>query len=140
MKVVINACYGGFSLSTAAMVRIAEIKGIKLYPEKSKKFSFMNYWLVPPEQRPREIETEEWLQMSYEEKRAHNEAVIKVEMDNRNIPRNDPALIQAVEELGTKANGDCARLKVVEIPDGIDWEIEAYDGLEHVAEKHRSWS
>ena len=30
-------------------------------------------------------------------------------------------------------------LKVVEIPDGVDWEIEEYDGEEWVSEKHRVW-
>jgi len=34
MKVVINTCYGGFGLSHEAMLRYAEIKGIKLYLEK----------------------------------------------------------------------------------------------------------
>jgi hypothetical protein len=28
---------------------------------------------------------------------------------------------------------------VVEIPDGVEWEIAEYDGLEWVAEKHRTW-
>ena len=32
MKVVINACYGGFGLSHKAIMRYAELKGFKLYP------------------------------------------------------------------------------------------------------------
>jgi len=56
------------------------------------------------------------------------------------IDRNDPVLVEVVEELGAKANGDCAELKVVEIPDGIVWHISEYDGVEHVAEYHRTWS
>jgi len=31
-------------------------------------------------------------------------------------------------------------LKIVDIPDGVEWEIEEYDGMEWVAEKHRTWS
>ena len=31
MKVVINDCYGGFSLSYEAVMRYAELKGFKLY-------------------------------------------------------------------------------------------------------------
>jgi hypothetical protein len=54
--------------------------------------------------------------------------------------RNDPTLIEAIETLGDKANGDYSELKVVEIPDGIEWEIDNYDGLETIEEKHRSWS
>ena len=55
--------------------------------------------------------------------------------------RTDPEVIAVIEKLGSeKASGFCARLKVIEIPDGIEWEIDEYDGLETVREKHRSWS
>ena len=30
-------------------------------------------------------------------------------------------------------------LGIVEIPDGVEWEIEEYDGDEWVSEKHRKW-
>lgn len=56
------------------------------------------------------------------------------------IERNDPLLVQVVEELGEMANGSYAKLKVVEIPDDIEWTIEDYDGDEWVAEAHRRWS
>ncbi len=50
-----------------------------------------------------------------------------------------PYLLAVVERLGAAANGDCAKLAIVEIPDGVEWEIDEYDGCEHVAEKHRTW-
>lgn len=53
--------------------------------------------------------------------------------------RNDPQLVEVVEELGDAASGVHAKLKVVEIPDGVEWEIDEYDGVEQVAEKHRAW-
>lgn len=53
--------------------------------------------------------------------------------------RSCTRLVDVVEKLGSKANGGSANLKVVEIPDDVEWEIEAYDGLEWVAEKHRTW-
>jgi len=58
------------------------------------------------------------------------------------IERNDPVLVQIVEELGEEANGNYSSLKVVEIPDDVggNWYIEENDGLEHVAERHRTWS
>jgi len=56
------------------------------------------------------------------------------------IKRNDPRLVACVEKLGPLASGSLASLKVVEIPDDVEWEIESYDGNEWIAEKHRTWS
>ena len=53
--------------------------------------------------------------------------------------RDDPKLVECDETLGKRASGTFANLKVVEIPDGIEWEIEDYDGMETVVEKHRRW-
>lgn len=54
--------------------------------------------------------------------------------------RGDPRLVQVVEQLGAEAIGHYADLKIVEIPDDVDWVIEDYDGREWVAEVHRTWS
>jgi hypothetical protein len=48
-------------------------------------------------------------------------------------------LVQIVEELGEKANGFAAELKVVEIPEDVEYTVEEYDGIEWVAEVHRTW-
>jgi hypothetical protein len=42
--------------------------------------------------------------------------------------------------LGDAANGACAELAVIEVPDGVEWAISEYDGNEHVAEVHRTWA
>jgi hypothetical protein len=56
------------------------------------------------------------------------------------IPRNDQNLIDVVEELEHLSWGKYSQLKVVEIPDDVEWEIAEYDGVEWVAEKHRKWN
>lgn len=56
------------------------------------------------------------------------------------IDRADPDLVQVVEELGEKSNDIYSVLHIVEIPEDVSWYIEEYDGLEHVAERHRTWS
>jgi len=56
------------------------------------------------------------------------------------VDRNDPLLVDIVEELGEEADGEFAHLKVVEIPDDVEWYVDEYDGLEWVAEVHRTWS
>jgi hypothetical protein len=53
--------------------------------------------------------------------------------------RANSLLIQVVEELGEAANGEFAKLKIVEIPDGVDYYIDEYDGMEHIAERHQTW-
>ena len=55
------------------------------------------------------------------------------------IERNDPHLVQVVESLGETAGGRHSDLRVVDIPEGVDWQLEEYDGKEWVAEKHRTW-
>jgi len=54
------------------------------------------------------------------------------------IPRDCPVLVEMVER--GDVDGTFSDLKVVEIPDGVNWYIAEYDGLEHVAERHRTWS
>ena len=53
--------------------------------------------------------------------------------------RADPKLVECVETLGERANGMCADLEVLDIPDDVEWEIQEYDGREWIAEKHRTW-
>lgn len=53
--------------------------------------------------------------------------------------RHDPILVRVVERMGIEANNRFANLKVVEIPDGVEYVVEEYDGWEHIAEKHRTW-
>lgn len=55
------------------------------------------------------------------------------------IARDDEHLVAIVKEMGSEADSGYAELKIVEIPDGVEWQIDEYDGLEWVAEKHRVW-
>lgn len=68
-----------------------------------------------------------------------NEAAVRFNDYCMNIPRTDPDLITVVEILGAEAGGDSASLKVVVIPDNIEWQINEHAGVEWVAEKHRTW-
>ena len=53
--------------------------------------------------------------------------------------RENPHLIQVIEELGVEAHTRHSKLKIIEIPDDVDYTIEEYEGKEHVAEVHRKW-
>jgi hypothetical protein len=113
MKVVINADFGGFSLSDDAMRMYSDLAGLNLVGQVSN-FGHTIFYL---------------------------DGVIEDESAfwEGDIPRDDENLVKVVETLGSAANGNYSRLKVVEIPDGVNWFIEEYDGREHVAERHRTW-
>ena len=48
-------------------------------------------------------------------------------------------MIEVVEELGEKASGRYGHLVVVEIPDGMDYVIDDYDGIETLHENVKVW-
>ena len=57
------------------------------------------------------------------------------------IPRDDPHLIEAIEEIGlveSSGSSGCT-LKIVQVPVGVEWNIEEFDGVEWVAEEHEAW-
>jgi hypothetical protein len=142
MKVVINACYGGFSLSKEGCQRYFDIKGQQVWIEDDTKFKSMGLftvWMIPPEQRLESKEGEEFYKMSTPDRIAYNKQYAEQTWCARDIDRHDTILVQVVEEDSAMASGRCAELKVVEVPDDVEYQIEEYDGLEHVAEKHRTW-
>ena len=137
-KIVVNACYGGFGISEAGMLRYAEIKGMTLYPEPGQ-FSTMTYYTVPPELRVQPLSSDEWLAATAEERIASNDAYSSQTIHCSDIPRDDPALVQAVEELGSAAADHYSELRIADVPDDVKWYIDEYDGQEWVAEEHRKW-
>jgi hypothetical protein len=107
---------------------------------KFKSLGLFTAWKLAPEDRIESKEGDAFYSMNMEDRQAYNKQYSEQTMYCRNIERNDPALVQTVEELGKRANGSHADLKVVEIPDGVEFQIEEYDGLEWVAEVHKTWS
>lgn len=139
MKLVINACFGGFGISEKAYKRYAELKGLTLYPELIMG-GLLTYWTIPKKDRMPAIKPELWLSTPLEERQAYNEFCRINQIYDRDLSRSDDILVKVVEELGSEANTPYSDLKIIEIPDGIEYEIDEYDGFESVHEKHRSWS
>lgn len=131
-KIVINACYGGFSLSTAGAARYLQLKGTPTYGEYTNgSFGGLGaLWLRPEGDPQRERFQEIKRETHFEEWNALFE--LCVWCDSSDIDRADPALAQTVEELGKAANGMCAKLVVRELEKGTLYRITEYDGFEDI--------
>lgn len=118
-KVIYNACYGGFGLSKEACQRYWEIKGQQIWIEDDEKypsFGIWTVWLVPPGERMKQKDSKEFASMTMKERIAYNEAYSAQSWYERDVDRHDPVLVQVVEELGDKANGQFAKLRIAEVP------------------------
>jgi hypothetical protein len=120
MKIVINDCHGGFGLSDDAFKIYLDRKGIKYIAKPmDRRIAFEDH----------QLQFNEDAGSGAEGRR----------LSSSDIDRSDEVLVRLVEELGEEANSWAADLKIVEIPDDVEWQIEEYDGSEWVAEKHRTW-
>ncbi len=115
MKIVVNRCFGGFGVSRKAVEFMAERGNEQAKAELD------------------EILSGKYVNAVYDIYFGYSEKF------NFEYNRIDPDLILAVETLKDEANSGCSKLEVVEIPDGIEWEITDYDGMETIHEKHRTW-
>ena len=140
MKIVINRCYGGFGLSLEAVKLYCEKMNISIYMVEMK---LRKDWTFdePTEWKYLDINKYNSLFLNFTTKPLNEDGTM-VEgsyFSIYNIDRTDPILIDVVEELGEKSWDGTSELEVVEIPDGIGYYINDYDGFESIHESHRSW-
>ncbi len=131
MKIVINKCYGGFDLSNKAYEKLIEY-GVPARPYTPQERDEKTMRYKPhPLNDGRVIFTSEEVELG---------VVIK-KYWSYYFPENraDPFLVRVVEELGDEANGFLSQLKVIEVPNGADFEIYDYDGMESIHEEHEQW-
>lgn len=136
MKVVINKCFGGFCISDKAFEKYLDLKGVTWFKSKEQSLGSYSYY---------KVSEEEYKQIEKECDKspvgtARYSKLNDLHLSLYDIERTDPVLIQVVEEMGKKSFGDFSKLKIVEIPDGVNWEIQEYDGFESIHEVHRVWN
>ena len=138
MKVAYNACYGGFGLSPLAEHKLAAKKGVTLtwYVENSNPKEFIKL-IGPPESSAFNIQpfTKDYGARFKE----YDEGSYYYPKFDNDDARCDPDLIAVIEELGDKASGMFSKIKIEEIPDGAEYEIDEYDGYEKVVPPRQSW-
>ena len=141
MKLVINKCFGGFSLSMLAQKEYLKLKGKKAFFYKQTKFKFNGG--IDEYTRIDDLSEKDIFAHTYTKDFGKTFTPAKGNEKYYwyygNIERTDKDLIAVVEKLKEKASGQCGQLEIVEIPDDVSYEITDYDGIERVEETHRSW-
>ena len=140
MKIVLNGCYGGFGLSYEAMALYLHAKNreaffyadISTYDDYNKIHKYKRVTLP-------EIRSSRYCYMIYCTTEDQGEYLFKFPEDVINfndIDRTDPILISVVETMGSEAaSGRFASLYIEEIPNGTQYKIDNYDGIEDLITK-----
>lgn len=137
MKVILNKCYGGFGVSQEAYELYAKKKGIELFAYKLEIVSGKPIYkktdtgssifaITFTKDFGDYIDLSDGISKKYC-------------LDLRSNHREDPVLIEVVEELGDRANSPFSKLVVVNIPDDMEYEIDEYDGVEMLHQKVEKW-
>jgi hypothetical protein len=146
-KIVINKRIGGFGLSYFGLTEYTKRKGLTLYPYKlgaikslvkiDNSLEYKNnygYYIA--------YFTKDFGEIINLRSRCLDEDIRNHAFIIEDIPRGDPILIKIIEEFGSdKISSTYSLLKIVEIPDNIEWNLEeSEEGIEWISEKHRIWS
>ena len=137
MKVILNKCYGGFGVSQKAYELYAKKKGIEIFA----------YKLECTNDKPIYRKTDMGSSIftitftkdfgDYVDLYDDNSEKYILELCSNH--REDRVLIEVVEELGDRANSPFSKLVIVDIPDGMEYEIDDYDGVETLHQKVEKW-
>lgn len=143
MKIAVNKCYGGFSLSMHGYKRYFELMNKEIFFYKQTSFSFnKNSDGKNVYTKIKDLDSNDSLfhcvskDLGDTTNELPNDCYIYLYKDEI---RTDPLLIQTIEELGKKASSQVSNIVITEIPNDIKWVIDDYDGIESVHEQHRSW-
>lgn len=135
MKIAINRCYGGFGISNEAMKRLIQMGAACIESSRQRDWEKDDFYRFNVHIGDGFFIANGGFLSGVV---AHKKKVYTLKSDYE--IRTDLDLIKVINEMGAAANGRFAELAIVEIPDGIAWKIDDYDGIETVREQHRSWS
>ncbi len=104
MEIILNKCYGGYGLSDEAVRLYLTKKNIPIVLNPAYASKYFKYYIVGDDER----------------------------FSDSSISRTDPIIIEVVKELGKRSNDSSAKLEIVSIPDGCQYLIDEYDGMESI--------
>jgi hypothetical protein len=140
MKVVINSCYGGFGVSAEALKELVLVNAKCIRSMTPEKFYGKGWKEDFDYERKSFIDIGDGFFSHKDAFYVFRGDRFLYDLNNNDEFRSDKDLVAVVEKLGEEANGQFSKLKVVEIPDGISFEINDYDGMESIHQTHQSWS
>ncbi len=144
MKIILNKCFGGFGLSHVAKINLLEAKGLKVYAYRveehynsdpyseytlrkidkfyktERRFETFVYLKEPLAKDVTRISLHDYVEMLENGKYTFDEDKLRVDKD----------VIAIVEQLGSAASDNFSNLEIFEIPNGSEYIIDDYDGLE----------
>ena len=135
-KVILNKCFGGFGVSKEAYELYAKKKGISIFRYTQEDLTNKIYIYANDDNTS--------LNFYFTKDFGNNVYISSEDFEKYNLFldedfRKDKTLIEVVEELGEKANSMYSNLKIVEIPDDLDYVIDGYDGIETLHQKVQEW-
>ena len=131
MKIILNKCYGGFSVSKDGYMLYAKKKGLPLYLYESD-YTGNGEFIYKKSNNDKSILRSYFTKDFGGYVKINNADYEKYCLYLGSKYRKDPTLIEVVEELGDKASGFCGELAVLEIPDNCYYKIDEYDGYESI--------
>lgn len=151
MKLILNKCFGWGNFSYQATMLYFKKKGMKVFPyatmaryDKGIEPTYEKVVYIPDNDFlgnkkeegyifspifyfKEEVDINSEKNIFDIEDKFGNNTLIDISFEKL---REDQIMAEVVEELGYDANGQSAKLVVIEIPDGIKYLIEEYDGIE----------
>lgn len=135
-KVILNKSYGGFGISRMGYELYAKKKNLDLYMYETEFKGEHCFY--------KKTDNDALFTQYFTKDFGDNVDISEEDYKNYNLYldkgyREDPILIEVIEELKEKANSNFSDLKIVEIPDDLDYVIDDYDGLETLHQRVQEW-
>lgn len=139
-KVILNKCYGGFGVSYKAYKLYTKKKGLNLFIYELTHPKFGEFVYVKRD-TTYDIEHETFVEFTTRDLGEKVNDLGDAHLNINTKYREDPTLVEVVEELGKDANDRYSELHIVEIPDDVaeDYVIDDYDGIETLHKRVQVW-